>query len=65
MTREDPWGDAVNNRPEPNPMPAADDKGNKQDDPVWNKAGAVVMAVCTIAIVLTMCALVLRACGVF
>ncbi len=78
MNREDPWGDAVNGRPAPNPMPGADDRAkpeprlpdpgqreygkpdNKEDDPTWNKAGAVTMAACTIAIVLTICLLVLH-----
>lgn len=60
MNREDPWGDAVNGRPEPTLPDPGQPENDKQEDPAWNKAGAFTMAACTVAIVITICLLILH-----
>lgn len=63
---EDVWSGAVNgtSMPEPNlPDPGQPEK-KSSDDPIWNKAGAVTMAVCISSIVLTICLVVLKLVGV-
>lgn len=69
MSKSDPWGDAVNGRPMPNlPDPGQPENGEslkKKEDPAWDKAGAVTMAACVIAIVITVCLIVLHFCNVW
>lgn len=59
MTNPDPW----TSRAEPN-LPDPGQPENKQDDPVWNKVGAVSMGICVVAITLTLCAILLHVIGV-